>query len=222
MSQITPALALRITSAFEQLSTAAKNLNTASDELAKSVGQLDAALRKLNLGVATWVRLSRSEDSQGTFSLRELGYAKVGGRWGIALRTIAGRDSSSEHENREEWLFNDAPRALRIQAIDMLPDLLEKLVRDAQLTARNITEQDSEGAASGQRHRHRDAAESGVAPMRAAAFACLLLARCFTFPRHRAPSRPQTPRNSPHEFSSAWPRSRIFPGISSKPTKAAS
>jgi hypothetical protein len=139
MSQITPALALRITAAFEQLSTAAKNLNTASDELAKSVGQLDTALRKLNLGVATWVRLSRSEDSQGTFSLRELGYAKVGGRWGIALRTISGRDSSSEHENREEWLFNDAPRALRIQAIDMLPDLLEKLVRDAQLTARNIT-----------------------------------------------------------------------------------
>ena len=53
MSQITPALALRITAAFEQLSTAAKNLNTASDELAKSVGQLDTALRKLNLGVAT-------------------------------------------------------------------------------------------------------------------------------------------------------------------------
>ena len=132
-------LADRIASAFDELATVANNLNAVSDELSRSVSNLDNALKKLNLGVSTWVRLSRTEDSHGAFALKELGYAKVGGRWGLALRTVAGHGPGSDLEEREEWLFNDAPRPLRVQAIDMIPELLERLVRDARNTTRAIT-----------------------------------------------------------------------------------
>jgi hypothetical protein len=139
MAQDSSDLAGRIATAFDELATAANNLNTVSDELSRSVGNLDNALKKLNLGVSTWVRLSRTEDSHGTFALKELGYAKVGGRWGLALRTVAGHGLGSDLEEREEWLFNDAPRPLRVQAIDMIPELLERLVRDARNTTRVIS-----------------------------------------------------------------------------------
>lgn len=129
----------RIADALDELALAASTLNAISDELSRSVANLDNALRRLNLGVSTWVRLSRTEDSQGVFSLKELGYAKIGGKWGLAVRTISGRGGQvTEQDEREEWLFNDAPRALRVQAIDMIPELLERLVRDARHTARSI------------------------------------------------------------------------------------
>lgn len=139
MSQDSTDLADRIASAFDELATAANNLNAVSDELSRSVSNLDNALKKLNLGVSTWVRLSRTEDSHGAFALKELGYAKVGGRWGLALRTVAGHGLGADLEEREEWLFNDAPRPLRVQAIDMIPELLERLVRDARNTTRAIS-----------------------------------------------------------------------------------
>jgi len=142
MSNNSSDLADRIASAFDELALAAGSLNAVSDELSQSIVRLDSALLKLNLGVSTWVRLSRTEDSHGAFSLKELGYAKVGDRWGLALRTICGRGrgrgSGGDQDEREEWLFNDAPRPLRVQAIDMIPELLERLVRDARNTARSI------------------------------------------------------------------------------------
>ena len=93
-------------------------IRTLSDELGKSIGVLDAALKKLNLGISTWSRLDRWEDAFGNYSSRYLGYAKVNNRWGIALRTVAGNNNQPEEATVEEWLFNDAPRALRIEAVE--------------------------------------------------------------------------------------------------------
>jgi hypothetical protein len=92
---------------------------------------LDAALRRLNLGIATWLRLESREDGSGNYTKRDLGYAKIGNKWGIALRTMSGNHNDVYDSNVEEWLFNDAPRALRIESVENLQDLFEKLLKEA-------------------------------------------------------------------------------------------
>lgn len=128
----------RVSASYQQLSAAATELNTLSDELGKFVQALDAALKKLNLGIASWIRLDGREDGSGNYTKRDLGYAKVGSKWGIALRTISGNHNTPEESSVEEWLFNDAPRALRIEAVEKLPDLFDHLGKEAEIAARQI------------------------------------------------------------------------------------
>lgn len=131
----------RVSSSYRQLSLAASHLNLVSDELGKSIAVLDASLKKLNLGISTWSRLDRWEDALGNYSTRYLGYAKVNNRWGIALRTVAGNNTQPEDASVEEWLFNDAPRALRIEAVEKLPDLFENLIKEADVAIRKLKAQ---------------------------------------------------------------------------------
>jgi hypothetical protein len=131
----------RVSSSYRQLSLAASHLNLVSDELGKSIAVLDAALKKLNLGISSWSRLDRWEDAFGNYSSRYLGYAKVNNRWGIALRTVAGNNNQPEDATVEEWLFNDAPRALRIEAVEKLPDLFENLIKEADVAIRKVKAQ---------------------------------------------------------------------------------
>jgi hypothetical protein len=131
----------RVSSSYRQLSLAASHLNLVSDELGKSISVLDAALKKLNLGISTWSRLDRWEDAFGNYSTRYLGYAKVNNRWGIALRTVAGNNTQPEEATVEEWLFNEAPRSLRIEAVEKLPDLFDNLIKEADLAIRKVKAQ---------------------------------------------------------------------------------
>jgi hypothetical protein len=137
-------LTVRVSSAYKQLSSAATELNTVSDELGKFVAALDGALKKLNLGISTWIRLDSREDGLGNYSKRDLGYSKVAGRWGIALRTMTGNHNTPDISNVEEWLFNDAPRALRIEAIEKLPDLFDGLIKDAESATAQIRSRTSQ------------------------------------------------------------------------------
>ena len=138
MTAKTDSLNQRISNSYKQLTQAATELNAVSDELGKFVTALDAALRRLNLGIATWLRLESREDGSGNYTKRDLGYAKIGNKWGIALRTISGNHNAVEDSHVEEWLFNDAPRALRIESVEKLPDLFESLVKEADAAAKNI------------------------------------------------------------------------------------
>jgi hypothetical protein len=138
MSSKTDSLNQRISNSYKQLASAASELNAVSDELGKFVSALDGALRRLNLGIATWLRLESREDGSGNYIKRDLGYGKVGNRWGIALRTMTGNHNTPEESNVEEWLFNEAPRALRIEAVEKLPDLFESLVKEADAATKQI------------------------------------------------------------------------------------
>jgi hypothetical protein len=138
MTTKSDSLNARISASYQQLTAAATELNAVSDELGKFVTALDAALRRLNLGIATWLRLESREDGSGNYTKRDLGYAKVGNKWGIALRTMSGNHNAVEESRVEEWLFNDAPRALRIESVEKLPDLFESLVKEADAATRQI------------------------------------------------------------------------------------
>lgn len=129
----------RVSTAFQRLTSSASKLNAVSDELGKPIASIEAALKKLNLGVSTWVEFAGSVDHNiGWFWERSLGYAKVSGKWCIAIRTSSG--DFSEEPNEEYWPFSEAPRAYRLEAVDRLLDLLEKLVTAADETTGKLKE----------------------------------------------------------------------------------
>ena len=129
----------RVQASYKQLSLAANSLNAASDELGKAISVLDAALQKLNLGVSAWAQLSGNEDpGTGTWWNRSVGYTKIRDKWGIALRTAGGNYNFPDDDSEELWLFNDAPRWMRIEAVGKIPDLLEALLKEAEETTKKI------------------------------------------------------------------------------------
>jgi hypothetical protein len=115
---------------FKSLQTSSQALNALSDELGKAVSQIDDGLKKLNLGVTVWVKITGDDDAGmgGTeFWSEDLGYAKLNGKWGVCLRKCEGDYQHIERENVEAWLFSDAPRLLRLSAIDKFPELIQQL-----------------------------------------------------------------------------------------------
>jgi hypothetical protein len=128
----------KVYASFRQLEVAATELNTVSDELGKAIAALDDALKPLNLGITTWVQFQGSiDENTGEYWARDIGYARVGSKWGIALRTREGDMHWPDHE-KEEWPFSDAPRALRIQSVEVLPELLDALIEEATTTVVKI------------------------------------------------------------------------------------
>jgi hypothetical protein len=133
-------LSARIANSFEKLSSAAKNLNNVSDELGKAVASIDAVLQSLGLGVSTWTPISEgSELPEDThYWHRDVGYTKVGHRWGIALRDVSGDYQWPERENCDLWLFNEAPRWLRIEGVAKIPALLDALIKKVEETTEAV------------------------------------------------------------------------------------
>jgi hypothetical protein len=129
--------AARVENSFKKLTSAAQMLNSASDDLTKVISPLDAALKKLGLGVAAWVEISGNDDGANFWS-RDLGYAKLNGKWGIALRDVSGHHQNPDGDAEEAWLFSEAPRWMRIEAVGKIPDLLEKLLQQVEDTAKKL------------------------------------------------------------------------------------
>jgi hypothetical protein len=128
----------RIAQSFKDLAASAAQLNAASDELAKAIAPIDSALKKLNVGVTFWHQYVGSNDQNGNYWGRRIGYAKVSGRWGLALSVVSGNVAYGPDEDEEEWLFNDAPRSMRLEALDHIPAFLENLVKHVTTAAAEL------------------------------------------------------------------------------------
>jgi len=123
---------------FRALSSIASSLNKSSDELTRTVGVLDGALKKLNIGLSSWVSYAHLAAEPPEYGSDQIGYAKIDGKWGIALRRIWGDQALGSEQEDGPWLFGDAPREMRILAVDSLPQLIEALARKAFSTAERI------------------------------------------------------------------------------------
>lgn len=121
----------RVQESFRKLSVVSTYLNAVSDKLGASASGLDASLKRLNLGISSWVAFSewQSEDHL-QYKSDDVGYTKAGGKWGLAIRSVSGNEAHG-NTNEDLWPFNEAPRGLRIRAVAKIPDLLDKLVADA-------------------------------------------------------------------------------------------
>jgi hypothetical protein len=136
MSATGDSLAERVQSSYLQLSSVASDLNAVSDELGKSVAEIDAVLKRLNLGISVWVHINSWGDED--YSFEDIGYAKVDGKWGIALQTVSGNERWPDQDHVEQWLFSDAPRKLRLASIEKLPEMLKRLSEEAVETTNKI------------------------------------------------------------------------------------
>jgi hypothetical protein len=121
-----------ISKTFQRLAESATRLNKASDELSKAIVPVEAALKKLNLGISKWYAfVDGRPDENGDYSTCEIGYAKVGGKWCLALAERSRNAHDPRGDSETEWAFNDAPRQLRIRALREVPNLVEALVGEA-------------------------------------------------------------------------------------------
>ena len=139
MSTNGDSLVARVRSSFQQLSARATDLNALSDQVGKVVARFDTEFNKLNIGIAGWVRFSEWTSENGLeFTYQEVGYAKIGTKWGLAIREMSGHEAADDYTEYHEWLFNDAPRLYRLQAIDCIPELFEKLVTEVDKATKKV------------------------------------------------------------------------------------
>jgi hypothetical protein len=139
MSTNGDSLVVRVRSSFQQLSARATDLNALSDQVGKVVARFDAEFNKLNIGIAGWVCFSEWTSDNGLeFTSQEVGYAKIGTKWGLAIREMSGHEGVDDYTEYHEWLFNDAPRLYRLQAIDCIPELFEKLVTEVDKATKKV------------------------------------------------------------------------------------
>lgn len=133
-----PVPADRLVESYRKLAATADVLSAKSDALSNVIGVIDSTLQGLNLGIIAWEKISGVNDEDaGSYWSKDVGYAKIHGIWGLAIRETRGNHHGEDHEV-EEWLFSNAPRSLRIEALDKIPDLLDKLNASAEKTARKI------------------------------------------------------------------------------------
>ena len=140
MNEDRDALSQRVQQSFLRLSSTAVNLNSVSDKLNTSVANLENGLKKLGLGITSWVSFAESHSPDGSYWYEMVGYAKVNGKWGLAIKTGSGHQAADE-DHVELWPFNESPRHLRVDAIKKIPDLIDRLDKDAAAIASEIVKQ---------------------------------------------------------------------------------
>jgi len=133
---------------FKTLATVASSLNTASNEFAKSVVVLDELLKPFNIGLSVWVPFAFAEGIEHPdYDQDEIGYSKVNGTWGLAIRNIRGREGREEEAFEHvtgPWLFNEAAREMRIHSVEKIPDVIKALIEKASETTKRIQQKTKE------------------------------------------------------------------------------
>jgi hypothetical protein len=135
----------RVQSSYERLTSVASDLNAVSDDLGKAINTLDQSLKVLNLGITCWFRFDSRDYESGRYWAKYIGYAKVGNKWGIGLSKTAGHNEAPPEESSdEEWLFNDAPRELRLEAVQHIPAMIEALIKAGEEAVASVRAKTSE------------------------------------------------------------------------------
>src|SRR6202046_4880903 len=121
-----------------ELEATLRLLSSASDSLNESISQVEVALRSYNLGIAVWVEVERDsvDPDRNIENVIQLGYGKLDGKWG--LLTSSYRNDAPD-ETWDEKFLREASRHRRRAAIDKLPDLISKLVEEADKSAKATT-----------------------------------------------------------------------------------
>jgi hypothetical protein len=125
-----------VQSHLKQLSATAQTLNQLSDKLTGEVAEVEGPVNKLNLGVSAYVVVGKWSDESNHSGETRLAYDKHSGKWGFVVEEITRDEYGSE--SYQNWLFKDAPRHLRLQVVEAIPQLLEALVKKSGELASDI------------------------------------------------------------------------------------
>lgn len=130
-----------------RLSVASEGLNNVTEIFNGQIKVIEEALASYNLGVSAWApacRLSEkdiAEDGSPLEFTRQIsvGYDKRGGKWRLLVHSFI-----VDFEHSQEWVLLDAPRERRLQAIQGIPALLEKLIEEADKLTAEMTKKTTE------------------------------------------------------------------------------
>jgi hypothetical protein len=128
-----------IESDLKALATNSNNLNRLTDDLSNYVETIESTINVLNPGLKVSVVVARSSYEDGTWSHYVLlWYDKIEGKWGLAVEEYDQNeeDPDAPQSNRKTWAFKDAPRALRLQVVTSIHDLIKALVKESESMAR--------------------------------------------------------------------------------------
>jgi hypothetical protein len=120
---------------IDELSNLASKLNQQSDRLNSIISITNAKLEKLNIGLEVWVRgeaKGRKIDRHAKITM--LGYAKVEDKWQLAFKQATFQTIIDGDQEFDEILsatdsrsLLKASRAIRIESMPLIPDLLTAL-----------------------------------------------------------------------------------------------
>jgi hypothetical protein len=133
----------RITTSFKQLAVASSDLNLATKDLAKTISNLEAAVRRVGLELSAWHLIAGHDDPGGAYWTRDIGWAEVDGVWAIAIRQTSGHNIADEYDETI-WAFEKAPRWMCVEAAGKLPDLFETLVKRTNETTEKLKKRKKE------------------------------------------------------------------------------
>lgn len=119
---------------LDALSRVVAKLNASSNVLSSVVSEIEVRLKSWNIGLRVRCKFTSGVVIQEGATSHELGYDKINGKWGICIAEVGPVGSGV----RYEWRFCDAPRALRIDAVLALPELIHALVIEAAHCADDI------------------------------------------------------------------------------------
>ena len=138
MAQQDPSVSERTSEALKQLQPIAAAVEAAAAELSKPVTAIESALKRMNIGYEAWTTYKQGSYEENWWKW-DIGYSRIGSRWGIAIKVSSGDESDPEHDRSERWFFNESPLYLRHPSIDKLPDLLEALAKTGEAVAGKLT-----------------------------------------------------------------------------------
>jgi hypothetical protein len=135
----------KIHACLASFSEAAQSLRQISDDLNTLILTVEAALIDANVGLEVWVRQPLSEmskeEGRGTPFWRQLGFAKVNGKWCLAVRELIGTPEEYDEEypcSREETPLLQASRYDRIASLRLLPALIKAVEGAAKMATQDI------------------------------------------------------------------------------------
>ena len=128
------------------LGSLAKSLNEASDILSKEISNIESALGSYGLGIWAWASaplLTEEEQTEPnekgvSYTLQYetfLGYGKHHGKWGLVVGSSWGGDPDLNVS-----ALRDAPREIRLKAIEKIPELLDVLAKNLARTTEEAIE----------------------------------------------------------------------------------
>lgn len=134
---------------LSELNKSASELNAGTETVNSVLASAETKLAKMNLGFEVWVpdSLSSIQISEYSYQDTELGFAKIGTDWSLAVRVREGKRDPRSGDF--DWYplpipgstrLLDASRRVRIKALQHIPELLEALKSKADGAAAAIRE----------------------------------------------------------------------------------
>jgi hypothetical protein len=136
-------------SLLSELNKSASELNEGTETVNSVLASVETQLTKMNLGFEVWVpdSLSSIQISEYRYQDTELGFAKIGTDWSLAVQVREGKKDPLSGDF--DWYplpipgstrLLDASRPVRVMALQHIPELLEALKSKADEAAATTEE----------------------------------------------------------------------------------